>query len=291
MTHNLKIVHSQIAELAEGPCWDVDGKLLYWVDIPAGKIHILNLETRVEKMIAIGQQVGAIALRKSGGAILAAQHGFYFLDLDTEKLVHLADPEAHLPDNRFNDGKCDARGRFWAGTMSMNGKKEEGSLYCMDPNMTVRKMLGNVSVSNGISWSPNNRIMYYIDSMTKQVNAFDYELETGEISNPRVVVQIPEGQGIPDGMTTDTEGMLWIALWGGYKVSRWNPMNGSLLDEIKVPAAQVTSCVFGGETLDQLFITSAWQGLNQQQKLEQPYAGAIFSVQLKVKGMPFHKFG
>lgn len=291
MTHHLKIVHSQPADLAEGPCWDVDGKLLYWVDIPAGKIHILNLETQVEQIIAIRQQVGAIALRKSGGAILAAQYGFYFLDLETGEIVHLADPEAHLPDNRFNDGKCDARGRFWAGTMSMNGKKEEGSLYCIDQDMTVRKMLGNVSVSNGISWSPDNSIMYYIDSLTKQVNAFDYELETGEISNPRVVVQIPEGQGVPDGMTTDTEGMLWIAQWGGYKVSRWNPMDGSLLDEIKVPAAQVTSCAFGGDTLDQLFITSARQGLNSQLLSEQPYAGAVFSVQLNVKGIPLHKFG
>ncbi|MCY9663983.1 SMP-30/gluconolactonase/LRE family protein [Paenibacillus alginolyticus] len=175
--------------------------------------------------------------------------------------------------------------------MSMNGKKEEGSLYCIDQDMTVRKMLGNVSVSNGISWSPDNSIMYYIDSLTKQVNAFDYELETGEISNPRVVVQIPEGQGVPDGMTTDTEGMLWIAQWGGYKVSRWNPMDGTLLDEIKVPAAQVTSCVFGGETLDQLFITSARQCLNPQQLSEQPYARAVFSVQVNVKGIPLHKFG
>jgi sugar lactone lactonase YvrE len=279
------------AMLAEGPCWDAQSKQLYWVDILEGKIHSLNSKNNVIKTIDVGQKVSAIALRKSGGAIIAAQHGFYYLDLETEKCVFLADPEAHLTDNRFNDGKCDAQGRFWAGTMSLKGAEKEGALYCVEPDLTVRKVLEHVSISNGISWSPDNRIMYYIDSPTKQVTAFDFQLENGEITNSRVVIQIPEGQGVPDGMTTDAEGNLWIAHWGGYRVSRWNPVSGRLLGEIKMPVEQVSSCVFGGEQLNQLYITTAREGYNPQQTSDQPLAGSVFCAPLNVKGLPMYKFG
>jgi sugar lactone lactonase YvrE len=291
MQNNLEIVHSQPAMLAEGPCWDPEKSQLYWVDISAGQIHCLNLQTNVKKNIDVGQKVGAIALKKSGGAIVAAEHGIYFLDLETEKLVFIADPEAHLPNNRFNDGKCDAYGRFWVGTMSVNGAEKEGSLYCIEHDLTIRKVLENVSISNGISWSPDSLILYHIDTPTRQVRAYDYQLETGEIHNARVVIQIPYSQGVPDGMTTDSEGMLWIAEWGGFRVSRWNPANGTLLDEIRLPVEQVTSCVFGGKDLEKLFITTAREGLCSDQISEQPLAGAVFSYKGQVKGLPVNKFG
>ena len=174
--------------------------------------------------------------RKQGGMVLATERGFHLLDLESETLTQLADPESHLPNNRFNDGKCDRAGRFWAGTMAQDESATTGSLYCLDVDGTIRTLEdGCITISNGLGWSPDNKIMYYIDSPTKKVVAYDYDGESGMISHPRTVVTIPEGEGFPDGMAVDSDGMLWIAQWGGWQVSCWNPMTGEKMTSIPVP--------------------------------------------------------
>src|SRR5699024_7131844 len=161
------------------------------------------------RTINVGQYVGAAVPRKSGGLLLALQNGFYSLDLQTEELTAITDPEKNLPNNRFNDGKCDVSGRFWAGTMPLDGEQGAGSLYCLDVDHTVKTKITDVTISNGITWSPDKRTMYYIDTPTHQVVAYDFNVEHGTISNKRVVVKIPHNMGGPDGMTADNEGMLW----------------------------------------------------------------------------------
>lgn len=290
MTEGLKLVVDIRAKIGEGPCWDTENNLLYWVDIMENKIHIHNPKTNENRMIQADQHVGAVVLRQSGGAALAMEHGFYTLDLQTEQFAFIADPETELPNNRFNDGKCDAAGRFWAGTMNYNGVDKSGFLYCLETDHTIRKVVDGVAISNGLGWSLDHKIMYYIDSPTKQVAAYDYDLITAEISNRRIVVIIPEGEGLPDGMAMDAEGMMWVAQWGGYQVSRWNPHTGKQIDKIILPVSQVSSCAFGGEHMDILYITTASIGLNVQSLLTEPLAGSLFSIKTKVKGAPTYKF-
>jgi sugar lactone lactonase YvrE len=279
------------AVLGEGPCWDHRSGLLYWVDIFEKQIHVFNPQTAKDRIIQLDQMVGAVVPRQDGGVVAALQHGFYWLDLETEQLTLISDPESHLPDNRFNDGKCDPAGRFWAGTTSHQEAEAIGSLYCLDFAHTVRQMVNGVIVSNGLAWSPDGRTMYYIDSPTKRVVAYDFDLATGALSQLRTVITIAEDGGFPDGMTIDAEGMLWVAQWNGWQVSRWNPHTGELLGTIPVPVAQVSSCAFGGPNLDELYITTARVRQTAEALAKQPLAGGLFRAKPGVSGLPTHFYG
>lgn len=278
------------AELGEGALWDARRQVLYWVDILKNALHVYDPLAQADRVIDVGQYVGTVVPRRAGGVMLALQHGFASLDLETEELDLIHDPEPHLPGNRFNDGKCDPAGRFWAGTMALDFTPNVGSLYRLDPDFSVRVMLGDVTISNGIVWSPDHTTMYYIDTPTRQVDAFDYDVETGQIENRRAVVRVPEEMGIPDGMAIDSEGMLWVAQWEGYGVSRWDPATGRLLQSVDVPVGQVTSCAFGGENLDQLYITTARVELSADQLKAQPLAGGLFRADVGVTGLPAFEF-
>lgn len=288
---DLELVVDAKATLGEGPSWDAEKQCLYWVDIEERKVHIYDPRQNADRTIDVPQRVGAVAPRQSGGLVAALHDGIYGLDTENGQVTLLARPPVPSQDVRFNDGKCDAAGRFLAGTMSMSGVPNAGSLYHLDASLSLRTLVERVTVSNGLAWSPDNRILYYIDSPTKQVMAYDYDLQTGSLGSPRVVVRIPEGEGVPDGMTADAEGMLWVAQWDGYRVSRWNPHTGERMATIQVPAARVTSCVFGGEGLDELYITTAATGLTEQQRKEQPLAGGLFRIKTGVKGAPTFTFG
>lgn len=276
--------------LGEGPSWDEKEKLLYWVDILQKKIYQFNPGSNENKEVLLDKLVGAIAPKQDGGVVLALQDGFYSYDFHTEILKEIHKPEKHLQNNRFNDGKCDPAGRFWAGTMDIDAKEGAGSLYMLDEQYKISKKLDNLSISNGIAWSPDNKYMYFIDTPTKQIVRYDYDNTTGNISNPKVVVSFIKEIGFPDGMTIDQEGMLWVAQWGGYGVSRWDPTNSKLLDFIKVPAANVTSCVFGGENLNELYITTARIGTTDEDLEKYPNAGGLFKLKTNIKGGPTYQF-
>ncbi|MCR8657472.1 SMP-30/gluconolactonase/LRE family protein [Paenibacillus endoradicis] len=284
-TMNVSLVSNSKALLGEGPVWNTTTGQLYWLDILEHNLHIHNPgHPQNDDIITIPPYISSVITRQSGGIVLTLQDGFYSYDLSTRELTLLAEVESSLTDNRFNDGKCDPRGRYLAGTMSLSNQLSKGSLYSMDREYKVTTLLTEVSISNGLAWSAEGNTLYFIDTPTRNVVAFDYELETGHISNRRVVVQIPDHLGFPDGMTIDAEGMLWVAHWGGWCVTRWNPLNGQLLQTVPVPASQVTSCTFGGTDLDTLYITTARVGLSEEELSKQPDAGGLFIIKLGITG-------
>jgi len=192
--------------------------------------------------------------------------------------------------HRINDGKCDPAGRFIAGSMDMNETDPTGSVYSFDGKQ-VTKLFGGVTISNGLAWSADHKTFYYIDTPTRNVQAFDYDLATGQIANPRPVIHVPDTLGWADGMTSDTDGNLWIALWGGAQVTKWNPRTGQLLEQIPVPALQTSCCVFGGKDLNELYVTSARKGMSEENLKKYPLSGGLFKVETKVTGMPTFEFG
>ncbi|NJN82848.1 MAG: SMP-30/gluconolactonase/LRE family protein [Caldilineaceae bacterium] len=215
---------------------------------------------------------------------------FAAFDLESETLTKIADPEADNPGNRFNDGKCDPAGRFWAGTMAYDNPTDQGSLYRLDTDMSVHKMLGDIGIANGIIWSLDAKTMYYIDSVRHNVRAFDYDNATGDIANERVIIATDKSMGLPDGMTIDAEGMLWVAYYGGSCIRRWNPDTGEQLDQIDLPTKSITACAFGGPNLETLFITCACQRMDEAALAREPLAGALFATKPGVRGVPSHKF-
>lgn len=271
------------AELAEGPCWLADRGLLAWVDITPGLVHLFDPSTAADRTLEIGQPVGAVVPADDGHLALAVRDGFALLDPDDGTIEMLAEAERELPQNRMNDGKCDAAGRFWAGTMALDGRPGAAALYRLDPNRHVERMVAGVGISNGLGWSRDNRLMYYIDTLLGRVDVFDFDLTSGAIENRRLFAEV-QGGGAPDGMAVDADGGLWVAVWGGAKVLHFLP-DATLAAEIALPVSQVTSCCFGGPELRDLYITTAWQGLTDDSRSREPLAGGIFRSQPGVRGL------
>lgn len=278
------------ALLGEGPCWDAKTNTLIWVDINGHTVNVYNPMTREDKRYDVGEYVGAAVVRENGGLLLALTDGFYSFDMKTQTISRIEDTESHIKTNRFNDGKCDPKGRFWTGTMVLDGDPGEANLYRLDNDLTVQLMVADVTVSNGLAWDITKSRMYYIDTRTKAIRTYDFDNETGDIANAKTVVTFQPEMGSPDGMTIDEEGMLWVAFFRGWRVIRLNPETGQTLMEVEVPASQVTSCTFGGEHLDELYITTARNGLSDDDLKEQPYAGGLFKVKPGVKGVPSYTF-
>lgn len=278
--------------LGEGPVWNQEKESICWIDILQGYIHQYCLPTKEQKSIHAGQMVGSVCLHTPQQLIAAVENGFATIDLENEIITPIADPENDLTENRFNDGKCDPAGRFWAGTMNRSGNQPSANLYVLDKDFSVRKIKSGLHVSNGLAWSPDQKTFYLIDTFQRHVLAFDYDQYTGNISNEREIIKIPAAMGKPDGMTIDVEGMLWICLWDGWKVTRWDPANGKLLSDFKLPAARVTSCTFGGKDLDDLYVTTARVGLDDGELKNQPLAGSLFVIKkCGFTGLPTTPFG
>ena len=278
--------HSQ---LGEGPVWDVQRERLIWVDITGRRVHRFDPLTGQDELRDVGEHVGAAVLRTAGGLVLAVRRGFALLDFETGQVETIAETEAEHPERRMNDGKCDSAGRFWAGSMTYSESGREASLYCLHTDRRVTRVLMGVGLSNGLGWSPDDRLLYYIDTLAAGVDVFDYEPSSGQIRDRRRLIDVPRLAGFPDGMTVDAEGCLWVALWGGAAVRRYGP-DGSLQSEVRLPARQVTSCTFGGLELGDLFITTAARGLTEQQLNEQPGAGGVFRCRPGVRGLPAQEY-
>ena len=283
-----QLIFDAKATLGEGPVWSAKTQTLFWIDI---------LEKRIyagAKIIAqLDQYIGCLSLRPNGTLLTALSDGdgsssLVNLQVDSSQQSVLA-TMSESATNRFNDGKCDPAGRFLAGTMAMNESDPTGALYSFDGRQ-VKKLFGGVTISNGLTWSPDHKTFYYIDTPTRKIQAFDYDLATGQIANPRVAIRIADTLGWPDGMTSDTDGNLWIALWGGAQVTKWNPQTGSLLEQIPVPALQTSSCIFGGKDMNELYITSARKGMGEENLKKYPLSGGVFKVETKATGMPTFEF-
>lgn len=271
------------AEVGEGPTWDPIRRRLWWVDIPRGAIHRFDPTNGSDHVLYAGQPVGAVVIRKRGGLLLAARDGFAVLD--QRKLRIVAPVEAERTESRMNDGKVDPGGRFWAGTMAYDMTPDAGALYRLNEGYRVDSVLSGVTISNGIDWSPDDRTMYFIDSARGSVTAFSYDKRTGAIEAPRTLIVIPPEEGMPDGMTVDSAGFLWIAIWAGGCVRRYSP-DGAFVSEVRLPVSHVTSCAFGGPALRDLYITTASAGLSPTQRAEQSNAGDLFRVRPGVVGRP-----
>jgi sugar lactone lactonase YvrE len=289
--NELKTVIEAKAILAEGPLWHPQQQKLYWVDIEKHELHRFDPEKGEDISLDVGQRVSAVVpLKNDSRMLIALEDGIAKVDMTSGSIKPLVDLEKNMPANRCNDGRCDPAGRFWIGTMNLDEKKEAGNLYRINFDYQVTRILNNVSVSNGMAWSMDHKKMYYIDSPTYLVKAFDYNSETGDISNPHPAITIPKEMGTPDGMTIDEEGMLWVAHYGGAQVCRWNPVNGKLVSKIDIPAPHVTSCTFGGAALNTLFITTARENLSDEEINEYPLSGSVFAIKVGVRGVRSHFF-
>jgi len=279
----VKLAYQANDILGEGPVWVSEEQALYWVDIVRPALQRWDPASGTYKHWEMPSDIGCFALREQGSAVVALRTGFAFLDLGSGQLTPISDPEAEIPSTRFNDGKCDRLGRFWAGTMDEESPNTRGALYRMDSNGSYQRIKSGIGISNGLGWSPDNQTMYYTDSIKRTIWAYDFNLENGMISNERIFAQTPQAY-VPDGLTVDAEGYVWSAKWDGWKVVRYAP-DGSVDLEVKLPVQRPTSCNFGGPDLRQLFITSASTDLSESELQDQPLAGSIFMVETNTKGL------
>ena len=271
------------AVLGEGPVWRAETQALVWVDIESASVCCFYPATGENQTWDVGEKPGLAVPAEKGDLILGTSVGFVRLDLASGELSPIIDPEQDLPNNRFNDGKVDPEGRLWAGTMGMDEAPNVGSLYRLNRNLSADKLFDQVSVSNGMVWTSDQKTFYYIDSPTRRVDVFDCDMAGGTLSNRRTAFELPEGMGYPDGMCIDDEGMLWVALWQGWGVGRFAP-GGALLAKVDVPVECVTSCCFGGENWDELYITTSSRDLDEAGRAEQPLAGGVFRCKPDVSG-------
>jgi len=280
------------ATLGEGAWWDADKKHLCWLDILNHELHFYDPRRKTDKCVKYEKPITAVVPRcKKGGYIAAFSDGIYFLDEDGAMGGLIVNPEHEKAGNRFNDGKCGPAGRFWVGSMDAQGGAGAGALYKIEKNLGYLTMLSGCDISNGIVWNSAADRMYYTDTLSGEISAFDYCQKDGTISNRSVAYKLGAGEGLPDGMTIDSEDMVWAAVWGGGKVIRIDPEKHEKLLEIYLPVPHVSSVAFGGAGLTQLFITSARLGLSKAQIEEYPHSGGLFSVETGIRGTKLHRFG
>jgi len=272
-------------EAGEGPVWNADEQALYWVDVLGHCFHRFYPATGKHEVFEVGLPVSALGFRESGGLVMVTWEGFAFWDPQTKEVQLFANPAAEQPGSRFNDAAVDRQGRFWAGTWGGMGSNDPTNcLYRLDPDGSIHTMETGITISNGIGWSPDNKTMYFTDSPPRVIYAYDFDPTTGAIENRRIFVQTPEEEGEPDGLTVDSEGFVWSARWGGWKVTRYDP-TGKMEREIRLPVQYPTSCTFGGAQLNELYITSASTALSEEQQREQPLAGDLFGLRTDVRGL------
>ena len=266
----------------EGPVWSERWGGLRWVDMLAGDVLSLAADGAIDRR-HVGNVAAVIRPRRQGGAVIGVERGFALEDADGA-IRHLGElwTDTHV---RMNEGGCDPDGRFYCGSMAYDQRPGAGALYRLDPDDSVHVVLENVTISNGLEWNPDGSRAYYNDTPTQRIDVFDYDGESG-LTGRRPFAEIPTEAGGPDGLTVDEEGGVWVALYGGGAVRRYNP-EGVLDEVIEVPAKQVTACTFGGSDLDQLFITTSREGLGSG---DDPLAGSVFRSAVGVASLPVREF-
>jgi len=277
--------------IGEGPLWHSQEECLYWVNfIEQYQILRFYPQTRGTDAFETGIPIMALGIRQAGGFVAATGKGIATWDTQRKTLEPLCDPLFDRTGCRFNDAATDSRGRFWVGTLNdANPKGRDGELFCVRADGSWQAMDNNITVANGIGWSPDRKIMYLTDSFRYSIYAYDYTPDTGTITNRRTFVETSPDSGIPDGLTVDSEGFVWSAFWGGWKVVRYNP-EGKVDREYRLPVPNPTSCAFGGKQLDELYITSASLGLKKEEKERYPKSGDLFCLRAGITGMDEPRF-
>jgi sugar lactone lactonase YvrE len=279
-----EVVVRAAAETGEGPVWDGRTGELVWVDIPAGLLHRSDLSSGTDIVTPAGMKLGAVAVASSGGFAAAAEHGFGLINAGGDlELLDRALPE---PGTRMNDAACDSRGRMWAGSLGADIAPGTGMLHCWEPGQPSRVVLRGLTLPNGIAWSLSGRQMYLADSTAGVVYEFGFDQDEGRLGERRVLIEVPPDQGMPDGLCADADGCLWLAVWGGWQVRRYDPQ-GRLLATVDFPVAQPSACAFGPDTT--VYVTSAWEGLPADQR--QPLAGSVFAFDAGLSGAEVGIFG
>jgi sugar lactone lactonase YvrE len=283
----VECVYKAEAIVGESPLWSPREQVLYWVDITGQKIHRFNPGTNANHTFHLPQPVTAVGLREKGGLIITLRKDFAFYDPETQALEFLSDPEMDKPYDRFNDAKCDRQGRFWAGTMDdVKWNAPHGSLYRFDPDTKVTCVQTGVICANGLGWSPDNKVFYFTESFRYGIYAYDFDPATGNISNRRRFTSVDrDSDGFPDGLTVDEEGFIWSVHNAVGRVVRYNP-KGDVDTVIELPVPRPTSCIFGGDRLDALYITSARETMTPEQISNAPLSGSLFAVLPGVRGLP-----
>ena len=276
--------------LGEGPLWHPTEQHLYWVDIDRMALYRSHKDLSGFTHTQFNTKIGAFGFRKDTGFILATSDGFANCDTLESTPEVLWNPLPNRHGVRLNDGKVDPQGRFWAG--SIDKDQSCGALYRLDPDHSQHTLLQHIGISNGIDWSPDQKIMYYTDSMQSTIFVFDFNPETGAIHHQRPFIQTPKDHRdiVPDGLCVDAEGCIWSAQWNGWQVIRYNPQ-GKPIQHVKVPAQHVTSCCFGGKNMSQLFITTARSGFADKDLAGQPHAGDVFIYETDTQGQAANFFG
>jgi sugar lactone lactonase YvrE len=277
------------ALLGEGPLWEAGDRMLYWVDIKGQEVHRFDPARGRDERWRVGEAVGSLARRAAGGLVLALRSGFHFFDPATGRTTPIVHPEPERTENRFNDGKPDRQGRFWAGSMHDPETRPTGALYRLDPDLSCHRLLDGLVCPNALCWSPDGRTMYHADTPRRTVWAWDFDPARGDIANRRTFAQIPPADGAPDGATVDAEGFVWLAHWGGWRLTRFDP-HGRVARVVPLPVQQPTCPAFGGPDLDVLYVTSASIGLAEAARARQPLAGALFALDPGVRGLPEARF-
>lgn len=296
MSVKVECVVKERCEIGEGPVWEEKEGTLLFVDISGQKIHRWNSTTNQKETVATEKFVGCAVPRRSGGYVIGEGRSFGALDWESKSISTIAVIDEDKPNNRFNDGKVDPAGRLFAGTMAMEERPtvlelKQGSLFSLNKDHIVVKHFNQVDISNGLDWSLDHKTFYYIDSLTYTVEAFNYDINTGSISNRRMVYKMEEGEGIPDGMCIDADGRLWVACYNGGRVIQIDPQTGVRLQTVKLPVDKTTSCCFGGRDYSDLYVTSACKGMDEADMAKQPQAGCVFRITgLGAKGIPANSF-
>lgn len=277
------------ADLGEGPLWSARDQAIYWTDIKVKRLNRCRLADGATRSWDMPDTIGwAVERRDKSGFVAGLAHAIVEVTLDPFTLTRRSAIEADLPGNRLNDAKVDPQGRIWFGSMHDGEKKNSGAFYRLDPDFSVHQVDSGYICANGPTFSPDGGIVYHTDSNAREIYRFDVRPD-GSLGGKRVFARFPEAEGYPDGMTTDREGCLWVAHWGGGRITRFRP-DGTRDRVVTFPVSQVTSCTFGGDRLDRMFVTSARIGLTNDQLAKEPLAGGVFEIDPGTVGLPTQQF-
>jgi L-arabinonolactonase len=276
--------------LGEGPAWSVDEQKLYWVDIEQSELRRYDPATKDTKVWQTPERVGSFAFREQGGLLVAFESGLDFWDPKSGQSQRIQSFEPELATTRTNDGRCDRQGRFIVGGMNETDNGDPiSNVYRLDPGLSIHQIISNVTCANSICFSPDGTVMYFADTPTGQIWAYDYDADSGAVANKRVFTDFSDQPGMPDGSIVDAEGFLWNAQWNGYRVVRYRP-DGTIDRIVDMPVMNPTCVAFGGKGLDILYVTTARYLMTPKQIEAEPLSGGLFAVKVDVKGLNEPKF-